>query len=197
MAVTPFQLTEPFLMDGFNSRISEINTMFNGIGNEYVWEKRDSTSIVGYVNSPDPNAYPPAVSDGYTYTPLGQIGAKVQIATGSYTGTGTYGSNNPNSLTFEFVPKFVIVYRIGNYSVSGISAKLGAYAIFFHDAPTALVSISESADNSNNGYLQNLWCEWNGNQLSWYSNKDANKQLNWKNKSNNQYFGKYGYIAIV
>lgn len=64
----------------------------------------------GYVNSPDPNAYPPAVSDGYTYTALGQLGAKVQIATGSYTGTGTYGSANPNSLTFGFEPKLVIVW---------------------------------------------------------------------------------------
>ena len=27
--------------------------------------------------------------------------------TGTYTGTGTYGSSNPNSLTFDFVPKVV------------------------------------------------------------------------------------------
>lgn len=34
----------------------------------------------------------------------------VQIETGSYTGTGTYGSDNPNKLTFGFVPKIVVVY---------------------------------------------------------------------------------------
>ena len=28
---------------------------------------------------------------------------------GSYTGTGTYGSSNLNSLTFDFVPKYVII----------------------------------------------------------------------------------------
>lgn len=67
-------------------------------------------TVYGYVNSPDPNAYPPAVSDGYTYTALGQLGNKAQIATGSYTGTGTYGSANPNSLTFGFEPKLVIVW---------------------------------------------------------------------------------------
>lgn len=153
-------------------------------------------TLLGYVNSPSSDAYPPAVSDGYTYAALGQLGAKLSIEIGSYIGTGTYGSNNKNILTFKFVPKFAVVYLIGNYSGSEISSKIGAYAIFFHDAPTALVSISDSADNSNNGYLQNLWCEWNGNQLSWYSNKDASKQLNWKNTSNNKYFGKYGYIAI-
>lgn len=41
--------------------------------------------------------------------PAGQIKDGVKIATGSYTGTGTYGPSNPNSLTFEFVPKLVIV----------------------------------------------------------------------------------------
>lgn len=33
----------------------------------------------GYVNSPDANAYPPAVSDGYTYTALGQLGAGLKM----------------------------------------------------------------------------------------------------------------------
>ena len=34
-------------------------------------------------------------------------GARIQI--GSYVGTGTYGASNPCSLTFDFVPKCVIV----------------------------------------------------------------------------------------
>lgn len=33
----------------------------------------------------------------------------VKIATGSYTGTGTYGASNPNSLTFDFIPKMIYV----------------------------------------------------------------------------------------
>ena len=43
---------------------------------------------------------------------LKQAGA-VQIATGSYVGTGTYGADHPCSLTFDFSPKLVIVYEIG------------------------------------------------------------------------------------
>ena len=35
----------------------------------------------------------------------------VKIATGSYTGTGTYGSANPCSLTFDFVPLIFGIYR--------------------------------------------------------------------------------------
>lgn len=37
------------------------------------------------------------------------IGAR--IATGSYTGTGTYGASNPCSLTFGFVPRFLAITR--------------------------------------------------------------------------------------
>ena len=34
---------------------------------------------------------------------------QVRIATGSYVGTGTYGASNPCSLTFDFVPRLVII----------------------------------------------------------------------------------------
>ena len=40
---------------------------------------------------------------------LKQAGA-VQIATGSYVGTGTFGADHPCSLTFDFVPKLVFVF---------------------------------------------------------------------------------------
>lgn len=33
---------------------------------------------------------------------------KAKVATGSYTGTGTYGIDSPNSLTFDFPPKLLI-----------------------------------------------------------------------------------------
>lgn len=36
---------------------------------------------------------------------------KAEIATGSYTGTGTYGASNPNSLTFAFAPKLLMLFN--------------------------------------------------------------------------------------
>lgn len=66
--------------------------------------------VSSYVNSPNPDAYP--VDDGFIYIPLGRLGSNTQIATGRYTGTGTYGSENPNSLMFDFVPKFLLIYSI-------------------------------------------------------------------------------------
>ncbi len=40
--------------------------------------------------------------------------ADVKIATGTYVGTGKYGSKNKNSLTFDFEPKIVHIAPDGN-----------------------------------------------------------------------------------
>ena len=59
----------------------------------------------------------------------------VQLAAGTYTGTGTDGENNPNSLTFEFEPMLVIVtsYRFytGDPSIknSNISVLIPNYGM--------------------------------------------------------------------
>ena len=65
------------------------------------------------------------VIDGYTYTALGQLGNKAQIATGSYTGTGTYGSSNPTSLTFDFEPQIIFIANGLYLCILFPSAKLG------------------------------------------------------------------------
>lgn len=83
---------------------SLLSRFHKGLGNEYLWEKSKSDEI-SYVNSPDPNAYPPAVSDGYTYTALGQLGNGVQIETGSYVGTGS----GQVTLSFSKPPKLLIL----------------------------------------------------------------------------------------
>ena len=50
-----------------------------------------------------------AIPAGTTIEYLGKLGDKVRVQVLSYVGTGTYGSSNPNSLTFDFVPKVVII----------------------------------------------------------------------------------------
>ena len=46
-----------------------------------------------------------------------------KIQTGSYVGTDTYGASNPCSLTFDFVPKIIIV-KYYNYDSSGTTTPL-------------------------------------------------------------------------
>ena len=68
-----------------------------------------------YLRSSERNAYPDSgTSDGYEYEYFGipfenAVGAP-KIAVGSYVGTGTYGSDNPNSLTFNSNPLLVVIF---------------------------------------------------------------------------------------
>lgn len=55
-----------------------------------------------------------AIPAGTTIEYLGKLGDKARVQVVSYVGTGTYGSSNPNSLTFDFVPKMVIIRSEGD-----------------------------------------------------------------------------------
>lgn len=139
----------------------------------------------GYVNSPDPNAYP--VDDGYTYTALGQFGAKVQIATGSYTGTGTYGVSNPNSLTFDFVPKIV---KIVAWEQSGNVYPTATATSVAYETPAYLMTggyVEGFGFTSNVG--NRSYGRMNGQTLEWYNTNSASVQCNQSNTI-------YHYIAI-
>nr|DAZ38435.1 MAG TPA: hypothetical protein [Caudoviricetes sp.] len=67
-----------------------------------------------YIFSSDREAYPDSgIQDGYEYQFLGipfeNSVLPLRVETGSYVGTGTYGVNNPCSLTLPFEPKLFIV----------------------------------------------------------------------------------------
>ena len=86
--------------------------------------------------------------------------AKVQ--TGSYVGTGTYGASNPCSLTFDFVPKFLLVKSIGD-TIFGVNS-------------AQLLLISPGTNFV--GYTYTAYCSWNGQSVSWYSTAAADYQFN-------------------
>lgn len=110
----------------------------------------------------------------------------VKIETGTYTGTGTYGSNNPNSLTFSFEPKLVIVYEYkqtsGTLYPSGSTN--GLLRSFIWAGQT------RGYVNGGNGAAAITFTQ-RGNTLSWYSNS-SDGQLN--NSSTKDYG--YKYLAI-
>lgn len=94
-------------------------------------------------------------------------------AIGSYVGTGEYGSNHKNSLTFAFVPKLVIV--MGAYdgrAYYGIFINGSAYAGGFIFAYDVLYS-----------------CTWSDKTLYWYETSGADTQLNRNGTT-------YYYVAI-
>mgnify|MGYP004700124981 CR=1 FL=1 len=87
--------------------------------------------------------------------PAGQIKDGVKIATGSYKGTGTYGASHPNSLTFEFKPKIVII----------TCASSGPIICF-------LCSQTQENYVYNGGNLK-ATASWNGITVNWYGTSQA------------------------
>lgn len=92
----------------------------------------------------------------------------VQIATGSYVGTGTYGVNNPCSLTSPFVPKLVSLGCVSLASISAQSAR--AWVNRTAGETTGVIN--------NNKEPERVIITWNGKTVSWWSNTSANHQLN-------------------
>lgn len=163
-------------MVNFNQRFQSIADLANGLGNEYVWLRNDGT----YVNSPDQAAYPPSVSDGYTYTLLGQLAnLGVKIATGNYSGAGFGGPSSPNTLTFDFEPQILLIATKDGSAVRYFIASRNSELSFFvslHDGSTAKCSYSSIIT-------------WNGKTVSWYCTADRSCQMNYEGLT-------YNYIAI-
>lgn len=114
----------------------------------------------------------------------------VQIATGSYVGTGKYGSSNPNSLTFEFEPKLLFITRMqgnGNF--------YGANSIDGNPMDCSILTTSYTAglgfsDVSNSDFLSGYAKKTeDGKTITWYHSGSANSQANYA-----QYT--YYYFAI-
>ena len=101
-----------------------------------------------------------------------------KIATGSYVGTGSYGANNPNTLTFDFTPKLVLLYCNSMYS-RGIVALVRGEAKYV------------SRFGSQN--CTTLHLSWTDNSVSWYSDDGANQQFNYDDGADNY---RYVYVAI-
>lgn len=141
-----------------------------------------------YEHSTDRNAYPDSGTvDGVTYTYLGKPFEKFptmpQFEIGTYIGTGTYGSSNPNTLTFGFQPQLVIVSRDGHYQgLSSISE-----VIILHYGMSSYTDRYTGGGTSTNPVI----ITWSGNSVSWYNSKAESGlyQMNWTNKI-------YQYIAF-
>ena len=83
-----------------------------------------------------------------------------RIQTGSYTGTGTFGQSKPCRLTFNFVPKLVIICTQNNY---------------FATATYMLVWNGQFFEND---YYANDYAGVSGKTFSWWSDTSAEEQLN-------------------
>lgn len=88
---------------------------------------------------------------------LGVHGRNARIAFGSYTGTGTYGSANPNTLQFDFKPALVFI-AIANWDG-------GIHNPSLLMRPRVVGSSRLTADS----YSQ-LTVTWGDRSVAWYMN---------------------------
>lgn len=116
------------------------------------------------------NADPTSALQAVTKSYVDNNFAKIQ--TGSYTGTGTFGQSNPCSLTFNFVPKFVLII-INGYAAS---TNLNIPSIAFYGQTTGL-----SIDYEPGTGWSVCTMTWNNKRLSWYA-ADQYIQRNQKSK---------------
>ena len=129
-----------------------------------------------YLQSSSRSAYPDSgTSGGYEYEYLGipfdNAVTAPKIETGSYVGTGTYGSGGKNSLTFDFVPAILIItadYVNNHYVNSGY------------------IVCNSGGHSGQNGNIEAIV---DGNTVSWYSGNNAQVQLNTSGLT-------YKYVAI-
>lgn len=120
---------------------------------------------------------------------------KLSVASGQYTGTGTFGEANKNTLTFPFVPKVVFI------STPSKVAAGTDYATYF--APATLVNgtyigfITQSTEDATRSYSIPINLSWSDKTLSWYyvntsttsSGMTAANQLNYSGMV-------YSWVAI-
>ena len=118
-----------------------------------------------------------------------------KIVTGSYVGTGTYDANNPNSLTFDFAPKFVMLTLIVNisedmwYTSSGAYSELGIYMLNTDALSTTYKQHQGFVNSANYTKLSNAKKSADGRTISWYSTGGEEYQYN-------DIGYRYYYIAI-
>lgn len=142
-----------------------------------------------YLSSTSADTYSPGfMGDNYLYEYLGRPLANTQkhvmLSAGSYMGTGTFGSENPNTLTLPFVPHLLFLYKQGKYlaqdkfgtfsngaqygAAIGLCAVLGtnyAQGLFYGDSLTS------------NGYTYAKLSN-DGKTIYWYNTESASNQFN-------------------
>lgn len=115
----------------------------------------------------------PAIPAGTTIEYLGKLGDKARVQVVSYVGTGTYGKDNKNQLTFSGKPRFIMV-----------PGDAFGYA-YIPKGPFYYIMAGNYAT------LENLNCVWNDdtNTMTWYHSNYPYRQYNVSG-------GKYTFVAI-
>ena len=99
----------------------------------------------------------------------GQGLTKIQTLT--YTGTGTHGVNNPNTLTFNFQPKLVIIFNGGGTNDDEWDWDETASLTILSSSKSDGLTMADSGFSNVGVRMGWLKVTWTGNSVSWYINR--------------------------
>lgn len=99
----------------------------------------------------------------------------LKMETGSYVGTGTFGKDNQNSLTFGFVPKFVLISIAG----AGINSNHFKPYSWYSVIQTGYMYNDLNALSSSTTVSMYSKLTVSGNTISWYNEASAEHQGNY------------------
>ena len=166
---------------------------YDAIEMQYGKVTSEYTGSIGeweYLQSPDRNAHPDSgISESYEYQflgiPLSNAVTAPQIATGSYVGTGTYGSNNKNNVYVGFYPKWFVIYGTDS-NTDYWSFRCAAMSETDQGSMYGQVDANQgwSLDDNHARFVAD-----NGGGIRWWSGDDAANQINNSGKI-------YYYVAI-
>ena len=86
----------------------------------------------------------------------------IEVVTGTYTGTGTYGSGSRSSLTFDFIPSLI---EIQDTSIAATNGTTGSAIILY---PKELFGISEYLSGNSSKRFK-AYVDTSGTTVSWYT----------------------------
>lgn len=128
--------------------------------------------------------------------------ADVKIATGSYIGTGTIGPSNPNSLTFDFAPRMLVLFISDQqYDGGGDTGSAHGYLLVSENMATVHSYGTYKSDTSTNVQrgIVPVYFTFGGNAASWYAPVTLENNTNLKYQPDcqaNTSGQEYQYIAI-
>lgn len=107
-----------------------------------------------------------------------------RVQTGTYVGTGTYGADDPNTLTFDFTPKLVIISEATRIQNGSVISQYITRLIAVHGTSVCPTDGEYLASKP----IATAYLTWGKQSLSWYSDS-ATAQGNYEDIT-------YHYIAI-
>ena len=83
-----------------------------------------------------------AIPAGTTIEYLGKLGDKARVQVVSYVGTGTYGADNPCSLTFDFAPMFILIAGSDSFAMCIGNSAVTCYRMLYSNFPQNITTRS-------------------------------------------------------